>query len=132
MKEWVLILGCSTGHGGATARKLAENGYGIIGFHFDRGDIKKEAEQLCEHLSEVNGGRVHFFNKNAADMDVMKEFIPKIKDITNGEKLKLFLHSIAFGTTTNFFGERPVTQKQMEMTVHVMGTSILYLSLIHI
>ena len=126
MKEWVLILGCSTGHGGATAQKLAENGYGIIGFHFDRGDIKKEAEQLCEHLSEVNGGRVHFFNKNAADMDVMKEFIPKIKDITNGEKLKLFLHSIAFGTTTNFFGERPVTQKQMEMTVHVMGTSILY------
>jgi short-subunit dehydrogenase len=43
MKEWVLILGCSTGHGGATTRKLAENGYGIIGFHFDRGDIKKEA-----------------------------------------------------------------------------------------
>ena len=36
------------------------------------------------------------------------------------------LHSIAFGTTTNFFGERPVTQKQMDMTVHVMGTSLLY------
>ncbi len=126
MKEWVLILGCSTGHGGATARKLAENGYGIIGFHFDRGEIKKQAEQLCEDLSALNGGRVHFFNKNAADMDVMKEFVPKINDITNGGKLKLFLHSIAFGTTTNFFGERPVTQKQMEMTVHVMGTSILY------
>ena len=126
MKEWVLILGCSTGHGGATARKLAENGYGIIGVHFDRGEIKKQAEQLCEDLSALNGGRVHFFNKNAADMDVMKEFVPKINDITNGEKLKLFLHSIAFGTTTNFFGERPVTQKQMEMTVHVMGTSILY------
>ena len=126
MKEWVLILGCSTGHGGATARKLAENGYGIIGFHFDRGEIKKQAEQLCEDLSALNGGRVHFFNKNAADMDLMKEFVPKINDITNGEKLKLFLHSIAFGTTTNFFGERPVTQKQMEMTVHVMGTSILY------
>ena len=126
MKEWVLILGCSTGHGGATARKLAENGYGIIRFHFDRGEIKKQAEQLCEDLSALNGGRVHFFNKNAADMDVMKEFVPKINDITNGEKLKLFLHSIAFGTTTNFFGERPVTQKQMEMTVHVMGTSILY------
>ena len=126
MKEWVLILGCSTVHGGATARKLAENGYGIIRFHFDRGEIKKQAEQLCEDLSALNGGRVHFFNKNAADMDVMKEFVPKINDITNGEKLKLFLHSIAFGTTTNFFGERPVTQKQMEMTVHMMGTSILY------
>ena len=126
MKEWVLILGCSTGHGGATARKLAENGYGIIGFHFDRGEIKKEAEKLWQDLNELNNGRVHFFNKNAADKGVMEEFIPKIKEITNGESLKLLLHSIAFGTTTNFFGERPVTQKQMEMTVHVMGTSMLY------
>ena len=40
--------------------------------------------------------------------------------------LKLFLHSIAFGTTTNFFGETPVTQRQMYMTVHVMGNSLLY------
>jgi enoyl-[acyl-carrier-protein] reductase (NADH) len=56
----------------------------------------------------------------------MDEFIPQIKEITGGEPLKLLLHSIAFGTTTNFFGERPVTQKQMDMTVHVMGTSLLY------
>jgi len=46
MSDWVLILGCSTGHGGATAKRLAKDGYGIIGFHFDRGDIKKEAESL--------------------------------------------------------------------------------------
>lgn len=44
MSEWVLILGCSSGFGGATARKLAENGYGIIGFHFDRGDLRREAQ----------------------------------------------------------------------------------------
>jgi enoyl-[acyl-carrier-protein] reductase (NADH) len=36
------------------------------------------------------------------------------------------LHSIAFGTTTNFFGEKPVTQRQMDMTIHVMGNSLLY------
>ena len=36
------------------------------------------------------------------------------------------MHSIAFGTTTNFFGDRPVTQRQMDMTVHVMGNSLLY------
>ena len=126
MKQWVLILGCSTGHGGATARKLAEDGYGIIGFHFDRGDIKKEAEAFCEELKGLNDGRAHFFNKNAADSEVMDEFIPQIKEITGGKPLKLLLHSIAFGTTTNFFGEHPVTQKQMDMTVHVMGTSLLY------
>ena len=97
MKQWVLILGCSTGHGGATARKLAEDGYGIIGFHFDRGDIKKEAETFCEELKELNNGRAHFFNKNAADSEVMDEFIPRIKEIAGGEPLKLLLHSIAFG-----------------------------------
>ena len=46
--------------------------------------------------------------------------------MTEGTPLKLLLHSIAFGTTTSFFGEQPVTQKQMDMTVHVMGNSLLY------
>ena len=72
MKQWVLILGCSTGHGGATARKLAEDGYGIIGFHFDRGDIKKEAEEFCEELKGLNDGCAYFFNKNAADSEVYR------------------------------------------------------------
>ena len=45
MSNWALILGASTGHGGATAISLAEKGYGILGFHFDRGETKKEAEK---------------------------------------------------------------------------------------
>ena len=126
MKPWVLVLGWSTGHGGETCRKLAKKGYGIIGFHFDRGEIKVQAEKLLNELKDLNNGRVHFFNKNAADVNVMDEYIPIIKDITNGNNLKMLLHSIAFGTTTNFFGSKPVTQKQMDMTVHVMGNSLLY------
>ena len=46
MSKWVLILGASTGHGGATAKRLAMDGYGIIGFHFDRGDAKKKLKKL--------------------------------------------------------------------------------------
>lgn len=126
MSEWVLILGCSTGHGGATAKRLAKDGYGIIGFHFDRGDAKKEAEKTKEEISNLNGGRVHFWNTNAASVETMDEYIPEIAKITNGTPLKLMLHSIAFGTTTNFFSEKPVTQKQMDMTVHIMGNSLLY------
>ena len=30
MSDWVLLLGGSTGHGAATAKRLAEDGYGII------------------------------------------------------------------------------------------------------
>ena len=39
--KWAIILGCSTGHGAATAKQLASEGFGIIGFHLDRGTIKK-------------------------------------------------------------------------------------------
>ena len=126
MSEWALILGCSTGHGGATAKKLAEQGYGIVGFHFDRGKLKLEAEKTKEEISNLNGGKVEFWNTNAASQKTMVKYIPQIKELTGGAPLKLLLHSIAFGTTTNFFGERPVTQKQMDMTVHVMGNSLLY------
>ena len=126
MSGWVLILGCSTGHGGATAKKMAEQGYGIIGFHLDRGDLKREAEKTKEEISNLNGGKVVFWNTNAASQETMDKFIPQIKEITESTPLKLLLHSIAFGTTTNFFGEQPVTQKQMDMTVHVMGNSLLY------
>ena len=126
MSEWVLILGGSTGHGGATAKRLAQDGYGIIAFHFDRGEVKKLAEELKTEINEITGGRCHYFNTNAAAVETMDEYIPRISEITGGKTVKLLLHSIAFGTTTNFFGDKPVTQKQMDMTVHVMGNSLLY------
>ena len=44
--KWAIILGCSTGHGAAISKQLASEGYGIIGFHLDRGAIKKEAQEL--------------------------------------------------------------------------------------
>lgn len=126
MSEWVLILGGSTGHGGATAKRLAQDGYGIIAFHFDRGEVKQLAEELKTEINEITGGRCHYFNTNAAAVKTMDEYIPRISEITGGNPVKLLLHSIAFGTTTNFFGDKPVTQKQMDMTVHVMGNSLLY------
>ena len=66
MSKWALILGASTGHGGATAISLAEKGYGILGFHFDRGETKKEAEKTISKVSELNGGMCHYWNTNAA------------------------------------------------------------------
>ena len=126
MSEWVLLLGGSTGHGAATAKKLAADGYGIIAFHFDRGEAKKIAEQTIAEVDKLSNGRCHYFNTNAASEETIDEYLPKISEITKGENLKLLLHSIAFGTTTNFFGDKPVTQRQMDMTVHVMGNSLLY------
>ena len=66
MSEWVLVLGCSNGHGGAVSKDLAAKGDGILGFHFDRGEVKAEADSLKDEISELNDGRVYFCNKNAA------------------------------------------------------------------
>ena len=126
MSKWVLLLGGSTGHGAATARRLASDGFGIIAFHFDRGEAKKIANKTITDVEKISQGKCHYFNTNAASEESMDKYIPKIKDITKGKPIKLLLHSIAFGTTTNFFGNKPVTQRQMDMTVHVMGNSLLY------
>jgi Dehydrogenases with different specificities (related to short-chain alcohol dehydrogenases) len=106
MSEWVLILGGSTGHGAATAKKLAKDGYGVIAFHFDRGEAKKIAEETIAEVKSLTSGRCHYFNTNAASEEAMDSFIPQIKEITNGSKLKLLLHSIAFGTPPNFLGRQ--------------------------
>jgi len=126
MSQWALLLGGSTGHGAAIAKRLAHDGFGIIAFHFDRGEAKKIAEETKIEIDKITKGRCHYFNTNAASVETMDKYIPKINELTGGESLKLLLHSIAFGTTTNFFGEKPVTQRQMDMTVHVMGNSLLY------
>ena len=110
MSDWVLLLGGSTGHGAATAKQLAKDGYGIISFHFDRGEAKKVAEETIAEVNELTGGRCHYFNTNAAAEETIDKYLPEIKKITDEKPVKLLLHSIAFGTTTNFFGEKPVTK----------------------
>ena len=125
-KQWVIILGCSTGHGAATALELAKCGYGIIGFHFDRGSIKKDAQLLKEKIKKLNDGRAHFWNENAADKDIMEKHIDEILSITKEQPIKLLMHSIAFGSTTNFFQPTPVRKRQMDMTQHVMAHCLIY------
>ena len=125
-KQWAIILGCSTGHGAATALALAKEGYGIIGFHLDRGPIKKEAKLLKKKIEQINGGHAHFWNENAADKKIMSKHIKEIVEITNKQQVKLLMHSIAFGSTTNFFEPTPVRQRQMDMTQHVMAHCLIY------
>ena len=124
--KWAIILGCSTGHGAATAKQLATEGYGIIGFHLDRGSIKKDAARLQEEIASLNSNRVKFWNENAADKEVMFSKMEEIKTILGNGKVKLLMHSIAFGSTTNFFNPTPVRQRQMDMTQHVMAHCLIY------
>ena len=124
--KWAIILGCSTGHGAAISKQLASEGYGIIGFHLDRGAIKKEAQELEKEIASINNAKVKFWNENAADKEVMLKRIPEIISLIGDGKVKLLMHSIAFGSTTNFFKPTPVRQRQMDMTQHVMAHCLIY------
>ena len=124
--KWAIILGCSSGHGAATAKQLATEGYGIIGFHLDRGSIKKDALELEHQIALLNNNRVKFWNENAADKEIMSSKMDEIKSVLNNGTVKLLLHSIAFGSTTNFFNPTPVRQRQMDMTQHVMAHCLIY------
>ena len=82
MSDWVLLLGGSTGHGAATAKRLAKEGYGIIAFHFDRGDAKKIAEETISEVKAITNDRCYYFNTNAASEETMDKYMPQIKEIT--------------------------------------------------
>ncbi len=124
--KWAIILGCSTGHGAAISKQLASEGYGIIGFHLDRGPIKKQAQALEKEIHSLNEGKVKFWNENAADKETMLNRVQEIKSLIKDGYVKLLMHSIAFGSTTNFFQPSPVKQRQMDMTQHVMAHCLIY------
>ncbi len=129
-KNWALILGSSSGFGAATAIKLAECGLNIFGVHLDRRETLKNAEEVMNKIRET-GRKVHFFNTNAADDRKRKEVIQKIKEIISSEggRIKVLLHSLAFGTLKQYIGESPekdITRQNLEMTIDIMGNSLVY------
>ena len=54
MTEWVLILGSSTGHGGATAERLAKDGYGYL--EDRRPSANMDPYKVCSILIETTCG----------------------------------------------------------------------------
>src|SRR3972149_4696566 len=123
-KYWAVILGASSGFGGATAMKLAEDGYNIIGIHLDRQSTMPNVEKIITHIKSC-GREAWFYNVNAADQFKRSEIIAELKTKLNGEPvIKVLMHSLAFGTLKMFVrknDEQPITHAQMEMTMDVMG-----------
>ena len=132
--DYALILGSSSGFGEAVALELARSGFNILGVHLDRGSGLAKVEQIVRQISD-SGVEALFFNVNAASdknrEQVLQRVIDhfKIKEI-NG-KIKVFLHSLAFGSLAPFIHrdrQERLSQKQMDMTLNVMAHSLVYWS----
>lgn len=131
MKHWALILGASSGFGGAAALELAKNGYSIFGVHLDRAVKMPQVNQLIKKIEHLRQHAI-FFNINAADSIKRNEVLDEIKEtLDNREKgkVRVVMHSLAFGTLKHFISKSQVnciSQSQMEMTLDVMANSLVY------
>ncbi len=131
VKKWALILGASSGFGGASAVELAKAGYNILGVHLDR-QVTMPAVNSIKRKIERTGQKAVFFNMNAADQLKRNDTLDEIKErfaTKEHPHINVLIHSLAFGTLKPFLAKNPadcVTKAQMEMTLDVMAHSLVY------
>ncbi|HLP18346.1 MAG TPA: SDR family oxidoreductase [Bacteroidota bacterium] len=129
--DWALILGASSGFGGAAAIELARHGMNICAVHFDRAATLPNALQVKAEV-EACGVRAMFFNVNASDPAKRTEVIEALATEfeSNSEcNLKVLMHSLAFGTLRPLVSKdvkAQMSQAQIEMTLDVMASSLIY------
>ncbi|MDP2313288.1 MAG: SDR family oxidoreductase [Pseudomonadota bacterium] len=127
---WILVLGVSSGFGAAAARAFAAAGYDVAGVHLDRRAGQALADTLAADIRAM-GRQAVFFNVNAADDDRRAETLAALGAAIPAGGLRVFLHSLAFGTLKPYVpapgaDEKGATRKQVEMTLDVMGHSLIY------
>ena len=129
---WALIVGSSSGFGEATSLELARAGLNIFGVHFDRRTALPHVNEIQDRIRAL-GRDVLFFNTNAADAEkraaVFAAMEERWRQAGDEHFVKVLLHSIAFGSLQPYLSEdhqKEVTQAQMEMTLDVMGSNLVY------
>ena len=130
-RGWALILGASSGFGEAAAIELAAGGFNIIGVHLDRRATLANAERIAGEIRGM-GREALFFNVNASDHNRRAEVIEACLKSAGGEntaKIRVFLHSLAFGTLKPYIAadaKSAVRPADMDMTLDVMAHSFVY------
>jgi NAD(P)-dependent dehydrogenase (short-subunit alcohol dehydrogenase family) len=105
---FALILGASSGFGEACALSLAAAGLDIIGVHLDRRSTMPHVEEIQKKITAL-GREAWFYNVNAADEAKRREVLDDVKkrfeERGKADKIRVLLHSLAFGTLLPFVAE---------------------------
>jgi enoyl-[acyl-carrier protein] reductase III len=125
-KEWVIILGASSGLGLASAEKLGKEGYNIIAIYRGRRSEVKLAEEAYNTIRK-SGVEVLDFNINALDKPTIVSTLDKIKDQIGNGCIKLLLHSIARGNLKPLYAEdgNVLQEEDYLLTIQAMATSLI-------
>ena len=131
---FALILGASSGFGEAAALAFAEAGADIIGVHLDRRSTMAHVDEVTARIRAL-GREAWFYNVNAADdgkrKGVLDDVATRLAARGGHERVRVLMHSLAFGSLrpalpTANDGATALTRMQVEMTLDVMGSSLLY------
>ncbi|MBN1299767.1 MAG: SDR family oxidoreductase [Melioribacteraceae bacterium] len=131
VQKWALILGASSGFGGACAIDLAKAGYNILGIHLDRQVNMPKVNTIIKKIQN-SGRKAVFYNINAADAIKRNDILDEIKErfaTKEHPHVNVLIHSLAFGTLKPYISKNPndsITQAQMQMTLDVMAHSLVY------
>ena len=119
--EWALILGGSSGFGLATAHKLAEHGLNICVVHRDRRGAMSRIEPEFDRIRD-RGVSLVTFNKDALDTEVRSDILDGLAEAMGEEgKVRVVLHSIAFGNLKLIGPEAPVSDSARQRLAEELG-----------
>jgi len=133
--QWALVLGASSGFGLATAKKLSSQGLSVCLVHRDRRGSMDRIEKEFDEIKAYGHGFLAF-NLDALSPDGIAEAVNGLKAAGAAGKLRVLLHSIAFGNLKPIapimdealrlvYGDTLTEDEDMARTVYSMGTSLL-------
>ncbi|MEQ9363646.1 MAG: SDR family oxidoreductase [Leptospirales bacterium] len=129
---WALILGGSSGFGLASAHKLARSGMHLCIVHRDRRGAMAAVEKEFAAL-RATGVSVLTLNADALSEEgrakALRDLAAAMRAQHPDARLRLFLHSIAFGNLKALrpaagYSETLLEDEDIAQTIYAMGTSL--------
>lgn len=123
-QPWCLILGGSSGLGLATARKMAENGYGLILVHRDRKLDLPRIQKDFETITSLGHPVLHYNQDALQDANRDRLIDNLMSNLPEGEKISVLVHSIARGNLRPLgTGEGGLGLADFQLTFNAMALS---------